>query len=120
MSLTPSDYGALSSCIAAMEAAVQEMDAAKDAYGKARATVECSGDTRKTILAIAAVKFLDGESNAVAETLARATEQYASMMRAHKSELAQAEATIAQYYAIKAKWETERSKASAEKAMVQL
>jgi len=121
MSLTPADYGALTSCIAGMESAVREMDAAKDAFGKARAIVECSSDTRKTILAICSVETVGtGDSNAVAETKARASHKYAQMMKAHKSELAQAEAVIAHYYMVKAKWETERSKGSAERAMVNL
>jgi len=121
MSLTPADYGALTSCIAGMESAVREMDAAKDSYGHARAVVELSSDTRKTILAICAAKELgEGTAANAAEIKARASHQYQQMMKSHKAELAKAESVIAAYYTTKARWETERSKASAEKAMVQL
>jgi hypothetical protein len=94
------------------------MDRAKSSYGLACAVVEFSSDQRKAALARAMVKFLDAdESAASADAYARASDGYSKDMAQLKKDYQQAEETRAQYFALKARWETARSRASAEKAM---
>ena len=121
MSLTPSDYTHLTAACGEMEAAVTEMEQAKEAFGMARAIIEFSGDQRKAVLAVAMLPFLTaGDSASAAEAKARANAKYHTQIAKLKADLAHAEAVVAQYYALKARWETARSKASAEKAMATL
>lgn len=121
MSLTPADYGQLTAACASMERVVDEMDRAKTAFGMAKAVIEFSGDQRKAILAKAMLPFLSaGDAASTADARARATEEYGRQMARLKQDLANAESVVAQYFALKARWETARSKASAEKAMVTL
>ena len=116
-----SDYSQLVEACDGMDAVVSEMERAKSAYGLASAVVEFSWDQRKAALARAMASFLkDGDSAAMAEAKARASDGYGAEMKRLRSEYANAEEVRAQYFALKAKFESVRSRASAEKAMAQL
>ena len=121
MSLNPSDYAELNAACGEMDKVCDEMERSKTAFGLARAVVEFSSDQRKAALSAAMMPFLAaGESAVSAETHARADKKYSATMKKLKADYAHAEEVVAQYYALKARWETARSRASAEKAMATL
>ena len=79
------DYSQLVESCDAMDAVVAEMDRAKSSYGMACAVVEFSGDQRKAALARAMKPFInDGESAAVSDAKARASDGYAAEMNDSK------------------------------------
>lgn len=115
------DYSQLLASCDQMDAVVQEMERAQSSYGLACAVVEFSSDQRKAALARAMVPFLNsGESAAAADAKARACAEYGTAMTRLRTDYQQAEEARAQYFALKARWETARSRASAEKAMAML
>ena len=115
------DYSQLMDACAEMDAVVQEMDRAKSAYGLACAVVEFSSDQRKAALARAMAPFLAADDSvACADAKARASVGYCSDMKRLRADYANAEETRAQYFALRARWETARSRASAEKTMATL
>ena len=104
-----------------MDAVVAEMERAKSSYGLACAVVEFSEAQRKAALSRAMLPFLNaGDSVAGAEAKARASKSYEADMLRLRTDYSNAEETRSQYFALKARWETARSRASAEKAMANL
>lgn len=115
------DYSQLLNACDEMDKVVQEMERSKTSYGLACAIVEFSPDQKRAALARAMLPFLNaGDTATAADAKARASEPYATAMARLRKDYAAAEETRAQYFALKARWETARSRASAEKAMVSL
>lgn len=90
-----------------------------DAYGTAKQVREYDGDRRKQLLARQAKPFIgNGDSNAVAETKARAGDAYAIELDKLADAYAAAETTIALYDAAEVSFDAARSLLSMAKTQI--
>lgn len=92
-----------------LESARDELAGMVDDVGKAKQVKEWDSERRKAALAKYVSPLLATSSVSAAEHTARASEGYIDAMRVLQRDLYDAERTLAQYEAIKCKWESARS-----------
>lgn len=92
-----------------LESARDELAGMVDDVGKAKQVKEWDSERRKAALAKYVSPLLASSSVSAAEHTARASEGYIEAMRVLQRDLYDAERTLAQYEAIKCKWESARS-----------
>lgn len=114
-------YDDLAAAQAGMIEAIARMEWLIAPVGKAKAVREMHSEMCRMALADAAFPFLmAGDSASAAETKARASDGYKTKMRERFKTLEAAEAMIAQFTCAQAKWESQRTNASIEKALAGL
>lgn len=117
---TSADYSSIEAISARLIEASNALGELAERVAKAKQCREYDSDRRKRALSCAVSDFLkQGEKSATAaEHHARASESYAEMMKSRGKELADAEAVISEWDALKIKWETARSLLSVQKSIV--
>lgn len=111
-----SDIQAISRELVEASGALSNMS---ERVAKARQIRDYDNDRRKRALSCCVADFLkNGESATAAEHKARASESYAALMKQTGKDLLVAEETIAEWEAVKCRWETARSLLSIQKQIV--
>lgn len=112
------DYSSIESISARLVEASDDIAKIYGAVARARQVREYDSDRRKRVLSVAMKDMLkEGMSAAAAEHTARASESYGEMMKQLGKDLLAAEGIIAEYEAIKLRWETARSLLSCHKTI---
>lgn len=119
MSVLTADYSTIEGISKALVKASDELALMADAVARARQIRDYDSDRRKRALSMAVRDFLlQGESATASEYKARASESYGEMMKQTGLDLLKAEKTIADYEAVKIRWETARSLLSTQKQII--
>lgn len=92
-----------------LESSRDELASMVDAVGAAKQVKEWDGERRRAALSKQVAPFLTDHGVSAAEHMARATDGYINAMRLLQRDLFDAERTLAQYEAIKCRWESARS-----------
>jgi hypothetical protein len=113
------DYSTIEEVSARLIEASDRLGELTGAVAKARQIREYDSDRRKRALSCAVRDFLnEGDSATAAEHKARASESYAELMKATARDLITAEQTIAEWEAVKCRWESARSLLSVQKQIL--
>ncbi len=116
---TSADYSTIEAISERLIEASDSLGKMTERVAKARQIRDYDSDRRKRVLSCAVADYLNkGESATAAEHKARASESYAEMIKARGAEMANAESVIAEWDALKIKWETARSLLSVQKSLV--
>lgn len=111
------DVNDVEKVISQLEAARSELEGMVDAVGKSKQVKEWDAERRRAALSKYVAPLLATSGVSAAEHVARASKEYVDAMRILQLDLYTAEKTLAQYEAIKCKWESARSILSMQKAI---
>lgn len=103
--------------ICQLEASRAELEKMTDAVGKAKQVREWDSERRRAALSKNVAPLLANNGVSAAEHIARASVEYVNAMRLLQVDLYTAEKTLAEYEAVKCKWESARSILSMQKAI---
>jgi len=111
------DADEINRIVTALEVARDELSGMTSAVGKARQINSWDSERRRAALSRAVAPLLATNGVSAAEHLARASEGYVEAMRILQRDLYDAEKTLAEYEAVKTRWESARSVLSIQKAI---
>lgn len=103
--------------VSQLEASRDELAGMVDVVGKAKQIKEWDSERRRAALSKHVAPLLATNGVSAAEHIARASAEYVNAMRLLQTDLYGAEKTLAQYEAIKCKWESARSILSMQRAI---
>lgn len=100
-----------------LESARDELAGMTDAVGKSKQIKEWDSERRRAALSKHVAPLLASMGVSAAEHVARASEGYVEAMRILQRDLFDAEKSLAQYEAVKCRWESARSILSIQRAI---